>query len=96
MASKSWIINCLKKYKISYEFINVIEKNLKTSREALTAAGRSIAEAKIQRGIYQGDALSPLLFIIVIIPLNHIFRKCIADTNLVDRRKRNQSFNVHG
>ena len=32
--------------------------------------GRSLAEAKIRRGIFQGDALSPLLFIIAIMLLN--------------------------
>ena len=32
-------------------------------------------ETKIQRGIFQGDALSPLL---AIMPLNHILRKCTA------------------
>ena len=31
---------------------------------------------KIQRGIFQGDALSPLLFVIGMMPLNHILRKC--------------------
>ena len=30
---------------------------------------------RIQRGIFQGDALSPLLFVIAMMPLNHIFRK---------------------
>ena len=48
----------------------------------LTAGGRSLAETKIQRGIFQGDALSPLLFIIAMIPLNHILRKCIAGYKL--------------
>ena len=37
---------------------------MKTWREELTAGGRSLAEEKVQRGIFQGDALSPLLFII--------------------------------
>ena len=32
-------------------------------------------EAKIQRGVFQGDALSPLLFIMAMMPLNHILRK---------------------
>ena len=30
---------------------------------------------KIQRGLFQGDVLSPLLFVIVMMPLNHIHRK---------------------
>ena len=62
--------------KTSDEVINFIEKIMKTWRVELTAGGRSLAEAKIQRGIFQGDALSPLLFIIAMMPLNHIIRKC--------------------
>ena len=45
-------------------------------------AGRRLAEAKILRGIFQGDALSPLLFIIAMMPLNHILRKCTAGYKL--------------
>ena len=46
------------------------------------AGGRSLAETNIQRGIFQGDALSPLLFIIAMMPLNHILRKCTAGCKL--------------
>ena len=62
--------------------INSIKKTLKTWRVELTAGRKSLAEAKIQRGIFQGDALSPLLFIIAMMPLNHIFRKCTAGYKL--------------
>ena len=48
---------------------------MKTWRVELTAEGRGLAEAKIQRGIFQGDAKSPLLFIIAMMPLNHILRE---------------------
>ena len=56
---QNWIINCLKIYKISDEVINFIEKTMKTWRVELTAGGKNLAETKIQRGIFQGDALSP-------------------------------------
>ena len=69
-------------YKISHEVINFIDKTMKTWIVELTAGGRSLAETKIQRGIFQGDALSPLLFIIVTTPLNHIHRKCTAGYKL--------------
>ena len=74
---QSWIINFLKMYKISAEVINFIEKTMKTWRVELTAGGRRLAEAKIQRGIFQ-DVLSPLFFVIAMMPLNHILRKCTA------------------
>ena len=47
----------------------------------LTTEGKSSAEAKIQTGIFL-EALSALLFIIAIMPLNHIFRKCTAGYKL--------------
>ena len=72
----------LKMYKISREVINFIDKTMKTWRVELTTGGRRLAEAKIQRGIFQGDALSPLLFIIAMMPLNHILRKCTAGYKL--------------
>ena len=78
MVLQSWIINCLKMYKISPEVINFIENNMNNWRVELTAGEKSLAETKIQRGIFQGDALSLLLFIIAMMPLNHILRKCTA------------------
>ena len=88
MVPQSWIIICLKMYKTSHEVINFIEKTMKNWRVELTVGGKSLAETKIQRGIFQGDGLSPLLSIIAMMPLNHILRKCTADTNLVDSQKR--------
>ena len=69
-------------YKISQEVINFIEKTMKTWRVGLTAGGRRLAEIKIQRGIFLGNALSPFLFIIAMMPLNHILRKCTAGYKL--------------
>ena len=82
MVSQSWIQHCLKMYKISDEVINFIEQTMQTWRVDLTAGRRSIAETKIQRGIFQGDAQSPLLFIIAMMPLNPILRKCAAGYKL--------------
>ena len=56
--------------------IKFIEKTMETRRVELTAEGKSSAEVKIQRGIFQGDAQSPLLFVITMVPRNHILLKC--------------------
>ena len=94
----SWIINYIKMCKISDEVINFIEKNTETCREELTARERSLDEAKIQRGVFQGDFLSPLLFVIAIMPLNYnttaYLRNAPADS-ISKSQEKNQSPNVH-
>ena len=76
MVQQSWIINCLKMYKISDEVKNLIEKTMNIRRPKLTAGGKSFAESKIQRSIFQGDAQGPLLNIPAMISINHTLRKC--------------------
>ena len=72
------IIDCLKVYKISNKVIIFIKEAMKNWKIELTAGEKSLAEVKIQREIFQGDTLSPILFVIAMIPLNHILRKCIS------------------
>ena len=43
---------------------------------------KSLAEVKIQRGLFQGDALSPLLCVIAMMQHNRILRKCTAGYKL--------------
>ena len=53
MVPQRWIINCLKKYKVSHKIINSSKKIMKNWRVELTAGGKTLAETKIQRGIFQ-------------------------------------------
>ena len=87
MVPQIWILHFLKMYKISHEVINFIEQTMNTWRVELTAGGRSIAETKIQSGIFQRDALSPLQFKIAIMPLKHSVN-ALPDTNSADRKRR--------
>ena len=63
-------------YKISDEVINFIEETMKTWRMELTVGEKSLAEAKIPRGIFRGDAILPLLVVIAMMLLTHKSRKC--------------------
>ena len=69
-------------YKISGEVIKFIEHTMDNWRVELKVGGKSLTEEKIQRGVFHGDALSPLLFVIAMMPLNHILRKCTGGYKL--------------
>ena len=78
MVPQSWILPFFIMYKIPDQVEQFIEKTMETWRVELTIAGKSLAEVKIQRAIFQGDAQSSILFVIAMMPLNHILRKCTA------------------
>ena len=56
-------------YKIFDKLINFIEKIMKNRRV------EQIARGKNQRGIFQRDILSLLLFVTTMMPFNHLLRK---------------------
>ena len=84
MVPKSRIIDCLKMYKISGEFIKCIENTLENWRVELKAGEKCLPEVKI----FQGDALSPLLFVITMMPFNHIHRKCTGRYKLYQSQEK--------
>ena len=83
MVPQSWIINCLKMFKLSNEVTNFIEKTMKTWKVELTAGQKSLAEAKVQ-----GDALSPLLFII---EMTYRHQKIIKGTGVLGYKRTSQN-----
>ena len=82
MIPRSWIIHFLKMNKISEGVINFIEKTMATWKIELTAGWKSFAEENVQRGIFQGESLSQLLFEIAKMPQNHILKKCTVGHKL--------------
>ena len=52
-----------------------IEETMKNWGVELTAEWKGLAKVEIQKGIFQGNALSPLIFVIAMKPLNHILQK---------------------
>ena len=64
-----WIINCLKMFHIADNVIAFLEKSMELWQTVLQLNQTIIGIVLIKCGIFQGDSLSPILFIICLIPL---------------------------
>ena len=68
MVPHSWIIECLEIFKVSQNITTLIRNSMKNWRVELTSMGQKLGEVNIRRGIFQGDSLSPILFVMALIP----------------------------
>lgn len=74
MVPHSWIHECLKIYGISPRTRKFLENTMPEWRVMLTSANNQLGEVNIKRGIFQGDSLSPLLFVLSMIPMTEALR----------------------
>ena len=75
MVPHSWIVECMDLFGVAGNIKCFIENSMSNWKTELTSSGRMLGEVKIRRGIFQGDSLSPLLFVLCMIPLTVILRK---------------------
>lgn len=75
MTPHSWLIECMNIYGISRNIVNLMTYSMQHWRVILTANNSNLGEVQIRRGIFQGDSLSPLLFIMALIPMSETLRK---------------------
>jgi len=64
----------MKLHKIDRNNINLVHQSMGNWNTALTSGGKHLAYIKIKWGIFQGNALTPLLFCVAINPLSYILR----------------------
>ena len=75
MVPHSWILECAKMVGIAKNVIKTIENSMENWKTILTSNQEVLGTVNINRGIFQGDSLSPLLFIIIMIPLTMLLRE---------------------
>ena len=79
----SWIIECMNMFGVAENVAGVIQTSMKQWNTELTAGNQFIGpEVCIKRGIFQGDSLSPLLFVLALMLLTLVLRKVKAGYNL--------------
>ncbi|XP_065055326.1 uncharacterized protein LOC135683871 [Rhopilema esculentum] len=78
MVPHSWILACLTMFNVADNIHNLIRKLMRSWTVELTSEGEMLDEVKIKRGIFQGDSLSPLLFVWAMIPLSMVLKKMKA------------------
>ena len=78
MVSHSWIIECFDLFRVA-ENINSLLVNTKEKWKVMLCSGNSeLGEVEIKHAIFQGDSLSPLVFVLALIPISLILRKVKA------------------
>ena len=75
MVPHSWILETLGMIKIAGNVERLLTRSMDNWKTILTNNGETLGEVCIKRGIFQGDSLSPLLFIVAMIPLTMLLRK---------------------
>ena len=68
----SWINESMELLRIANNVKNVLEKSTKQWKLLLTCDGKDLGEVDMKRGILQGDSLSPLFFVLSMVPLSLI------------------------
>ena len=87
MVPHSWILESLELAQVSDNILKFVKRSMANWQTELTSCGESLPKVSINRGIFQGDSLSPLLFVIYMIPLTHITQS--QGKILLGRRREN-------
>ena len=82
MVPHSWILEGLELVQVSDNILQFVKRSMANWQTELNSCGESLAKVNIRRGTFQGDSLSPLLFVICMIPLTHVLHKAKAGYTL--------------
>ena len=78
MVPYSWIKKSIQMCGVADNMSHLLSKSMESWKTILMSGNEELARVNIQRGIFQRDTLSLLLFVIGLIPLRHTLRKVNA------------------
>ena len=74
----SWVNECMEMFGIAENLRTFLPKNMQQWRLSLTTNSEDLGEVNVRRGIFQGDSVLPLLFVLSMLPLSLILKKVNA------------------
>ena len=89
MIPHSWILQSLGLVQVSENNVEFIRKSMRNWNTNLTSRREYLANVPIRKDIFQGNSLSPLLFVICMISLTKILRKLKSGYTLKNGEKFN-------
>ena len=78
MVPHNWIQKCMEVFGVAVNVRSFVNTSMKLCNTELTAGNQRFGNLKTRRGMLQGDSLSPLLFVLVMIQLTLVLRQTKA------------------
>ena len=75
MFPHSWIIECLDLFGVAENIKSLLVNSMEKWKVMLCSGNSQLGELEIKQGIFQEGSLSPLVFVLALIPLSLILRK---------------------
>ena len=74
MVPHSWNLECMEMFGIAENLREFVVGSMNRWTTNLISSGEYLGTVHVRRGTFQGDSLSPLLFVISMIPLTLVLR----------------------
>ena len=74
MVPHSWIIECLDLFGVAENIKSLLVNSMEKWKVMLCSENSELGEVEIKRGIFQGDSLSPLVFVLALLSLSLILK----------------------
>ena len=78
MVPHSWIIESINLFGVAENIKSLLVNSMEKRKVMLCSGNSELGEVETKLGIFQGNSLSPLAFVLALIPLSLILRKAKA------------------